>query len=194
MQTLRQQIEALPEQERSRRKSFYSDDEWDVSWELNARPFQIEPPSDDWRTWTILGGRRVGKTYAGEHWAIEKYFNEYKSVLCLIGHSDQTQLTFKPMFRYADLFPGEFDIDSSGHPHTYRIRDRSGTVMMIGSESFYKPENFRGMKFDYIWGDEIFNAQEIVDHNPLTTRFLFTEPTKLPTDTIISRAGDVRTM
>src|SRR6056300_495583 len=44
--------------------------------ELMALPFLFEfwamdhqlPPSVDWRTWVILGGRGAGKTHAGAEW------------------------------------------------------------------------------------------------------------------------------
>lgn len=187
MQTLKQQIEALPEPERSARRAFYSDDEWEDSWELNAYPFQIEPATEDWRVWTIIAGRKAGKSWAGEHWAWEKFFEARKNVLCIFSNDDERKDAFRTFFQLADLWQGHFDTTMHS---VYDIKE--GTKLTTVTEDMWKNGKTRGSHFDYIWADEVFAATPIVHDFPHATRFLFTEPVKPHNETIISRAGDGR--
>jgi hypothetical protein len=195
MKTLRQQIEALPEPERSARRAFYDDDEWNYSWELNAYPFQIEPASSDWKYWTIVAPPNSGKSYAGEYWAWNKFFN-LANVLCIFsGGGYEMDLSFKRFMNTAELWSGHFDYDRiDGVERAVSIRDRSSKRSLRGmSEDAFLRGAARGMMFDYVWADEVFDAAEIAKEYPMAEKYLFTQPTKLHPDTIVSRAGDGRT-
>ena len=57
------------------------------NWLLNARPAQLPPDDDLWRTWLFLGGRGSGKTRAGAEWLTAQARPGAR--LALIGHGDQ---------------------------------------------------------------------------------------------------------
>ncbi|UDL16348.1 terminase large subunit [Microbacterium phage Zooman] len=193
MQTLKQQIEALAEPQRSTRRAFYTDDEWENSWELNALPFQIEPQSDDWKIWTIIAPPKAGKTWAGEYWVKEKFFRDQKDVLCLFSSPQEVQ---KEAQHFASLTENWSGFKTYFTPEDYiqilynQFCDRT---LVFASVDVLRRGALRGMKPEYLWADEIEDANEVVQNFPFTERFLFTQPTKLHPDTIISRAGDGRT-
>lgn len=193
LQSLRQQIDALPEPDRSKRRAFYTDEEWEHAWELNARPFQIRPESPDSRIWSIIGGRRVGKSWAGEHYVIENYVEEHKSVLGVFYHQQAMMKSFQPLFQYTEMFAGEFETKREGDAIISMKDLRLGTGLLFMTESSWAKRGTRGQRWDFIWGDEVTNAIPIVEQNHMTPEFLFTEPAKLHPDTLVSRAGDGRT-
>lgn len=193
MQSLKQQIEALGEPERSIRRAFYTDEEWENAWELHALPFQVEPPSDDWKIWTIIAPPKTGKSWAGEHWAWEKHFRDREDVLCIFSDLEQVKKHYHTFFQLADMWQ-HHDYHSTPEDYMQILHDKTtGRSLICASEKVLRAGNLRGMRPKYIWADEVENAEEVVQNFPLTERFLFTQPTKLHPDTIISRAGDGRT-
>ncbi|URP22152.1 terminase large subunit [Microbacterium phage Big4] len=193
MQTLKQQIEALGEPQRSIKRGFYTDDEWENSWELNALPFQIEPQSDDWKIWTIIAPPKAGKTWAGEHWSWEKFLREKSDVLCLFSTPGEVQREFKRFVALSEEWT-IFRAHSTPEDYMQILQNQaSNRTLICASMNVLRQGVLRGMKPEYVWADEVEDAIEIVQNFPFTERFLFTQPTKLHPDTIISRAGDGRT-
>src|SRR6478609_1392989 len=175
-QTLRQQIEALPEPERSARRAFYTEAEWN-SWELNAFPHQLPPLSNDWMIWSITGGRRTGKTTAGVKWAanalsynqhvgvVTYYANQIESLVGLfMREHDLRYMPFKGSHSVRlELKKGQGAIDI----HPWRPSDRGGML--------------RGHDYTYLWGDELGDPGEIIqetDHSVM--QYCFTSPARIP--------------
>lgn len=195
MQTLRQKIEALPEPERSARRAFYTDDEWEFGWDLNAYPFQIEPATDDWKIWTIIAGPGTGKSYAGEHWAWEKFFDKRANVLCLFQSRESVDDHFATFFQRGEMWSGHFEHSLRDEVYTQRhLRDVTTRNMMTCAVNNARHDpSQEGVIYDYIWADEVLDAEQVVDTYPRAAKFLFTQPTRLHPDTLLSRAGDGRT-
>lgn len=191
MRTLKQEILELPPKERDARRAFYSDDEWENSWELNAFPFQIEPVFEDWTVWTILAPPRQGKTFAGEHWAWEKHMEQGSNVLCIF----RDRIAIEPS---RDNF-----MRMASHPISERKTSygkilsslHTDSTLICTSEATVRDGGIRGLNIHYVWADEIRDATPIVrELSPTVKKFLFTQPLKLCKDTVISRAGDSRTL
>ncbi len=193
MKSVREEIEALPEPKRSRMRAFYDDDEWKYSWELNGRPFQIEPQSDDWRVWTIIAPPKSGKSYAGEHWVIQKFVHDHEgSGLCLFAHPQSVHMSYKPAFMAADMWQGYFEYRNEGDVF-YEMKDvTSGKTLTFADYAQFERGHFKGTAYDFIWGDELLDPTKVITENPQTKKFLFTHPTKVPEGSTISRAGDPR--
>lgn len=190
-QSIRSRVEALPEPERSAHLALRSRSEWETSWELNAWDHQRPPLHNDWTAWTIIGPRRTGSTHAGLRWVEEKLFTDYKAKMLV-------------MLRYpgmVDAVYGHFrqTIDSWGAGEGYRIR-KSGdraffnlsnglqTLEIMPERSDYE-DKLRGRHFDFVWADEVEDAEKLMYNLRTTKQFVFSNPTKLPAETLLSRAG-----
>lgn len=195
MLSLKQEILSLPPEEREARRAFYSDEEWD-SWELNAYPFQLEPLSDDWTVWTIIAPRRTGKTTAGEHWALEKHQREKANVLCIFRDRKAIEPTLERFIEALEASATDRYVKRSTPADYLQVLYNSdqGTSLICASEQMVRGDSLRGLnRFDYVWADEVMDADVIRARiPPPTKKFLFTQPTRLSPDTIISRAGDPR--
>lgn len=190
-ETLRQRIEALPEPEYLARRAMYSDQEWERSWALQAYPHQLPPLGDDWRAWTVIGGPGTGKTVAGMRWVEAKLENNHPCRILIVtpsGHMNNLETRVRDDLHHRRGTEWEL-LFTSGE-----IRVQWGTriVRFVSEENAHR--DLQGGFFDYIWGDEIFDAQEIINRAPRTQQFCFTEPTKLPTETMLSRAGGPRVL
>jgi hypothetical protein len=67
-------------------------------------------------------------------------------------------------------------------------------LLHIIVEQRLKDIRLPGTDYEYVWADEIEDAPELMRQLPRVKQFVFTQPTKLPTDTILSRAGNSRTL
>ncbi len=135
--------------------------------ELRALPFLFDfwamdhqlPPSGDWRTWVILGGRGAGKTRAGAEWVRSIVEGSLPSDvgrarrLALIGETvEQT--------REVMVF-GESGILACSPPDRRPdwIAGRKMLVWPNGATaqifSAHDPESLRGPQFDAAWVDEL---------------------------------------
>lgn len=119
-------------------------------WPLWARPEQL-PPSGDWTTWLLLGGRGAGKTRAGAEW-VRQLAQEGVSPIALVGETISQAR--------AVMVEGESGILNIGTPDEQPNFDRSRNTLfwpngveaqlMSGSE----PQRFRGPQFAAGWADE----------------------------------------
>lgn len=127
-------------------------------FEFWAMPHQL-PPSDDWRTWVILGGRGAGKTRAGAEWvrAIAEGPTSRSRGLCrriaLVGETIEQA-------REVMIF-GESGILAMSAP-SQRPAWVSGRKMLQWENgataqlySAFDPESLRGPQFDAAWVDEL---------------------------------------
>lgn len=185
-ESLKSRIESLPEPERSARRALYSDDEWENLWELKAYPFQL-PPAGDWKSWTIIGGRGVGKTEAGFQWAVSEV-KKGKNVFGYLHHQNLGQkylLILQEEVRQQRLT----EVAYESRTRSIRVRDKgAGGELHLEVQS---PERGGGV-YDSVWADEIYNAAEMRNMFPMASKFVFSQPTILDPETIVSRAGDGR--
>lgn len=191
--SIRERIEALPEPERSARRLLYSDYAWEHAWELNAWPHQIPPIGDDWTSWTVLGSRAQGKTTAGFKWMEQKLIpRSEKTMLVVLGYR-------KDMPRISAMFSSSITEAGLATDFTFNKKhtgDRFESlspkcildiVPAPASDGYWQ---FPRTNYDYIWADEISDATILMQTFPLTKQFVFTQPTKLPKQTILSLARD----
>lgn len=197
--TLRQRVEALPEPERSARWMLHTDKEWEEEWELNAYPHQIPPIGDDWHVWTVIGSRRVGKTMAGYKWMESKFLysspNDAMKFLILTHHKHDMDRIRKML--YDKLLSmgiiNEFHIRTNGDHTSFEVSStRQKLTMMSIAEDRSQVGAYRlmGTHYDYVWADEIQDADMLVRQLHTAKKFVFTQPTKLPAETLLSRAYD----
>lgn len=135
--------------------------------ELRALPWLFEfwamdhqlPPSGDWRTWVILGGRGAGKTRAGAEWVRSVAEGSRPTDagrarrIALIGETlDQTREVM--VFGESGLLACS---PPDRRPEWQASRKR--LLWPNGAEaqlySAHEPESLRGPQFDAVWADEI---------------------------------------
>ncbi|ALJ80673.1 DNA-packaging protein [Ketogulonicigenium vulgare] len=138
-------------------------------FEFWALPHQL-PPSGDWRTWVIMGGRGAGKTRAGAEWVrsmVEGPRPDTPGRAKRVGLIAQTMDQAREVMVFGD----------SGLmaccPPARRPEWIAGRAMLRwpnGAEarlfSAHDPEALRGPQFDAIWADEVAKwrlAQEAWD-------------------------------
>jgi predicted phage terminase large subunit-like protein len=120
-------------------------------WRFWARDSQW-PPSSNWTSWLILGGRGAGKTRAGAEWITSEVAEGRAGRIALVGES------------YADarevMVEGTSGLRSLGvqekRPRYEATRRRllwpNGAIATLHSAS--DPEGLRGPQFDAAWSDE----------------------------------------
>ncbi len=184
--TRKAQIEALPERERAARRLFYTDDEWESLWELQALPYQL-PPAGEWDSWTVIAPPRLGKTRAGFEWMLERHLNADTGEHNIILIAHQSYVSDIALVFYERLQ----DLDSRGTsasmepPNRYRFRKDNGAI--TGIYPYQTIESLRGFNPRHVWADEVFDAQAVRDMFPLTEKFCFTGPTRLDQATIVTK-------
>lgn len=120
------------------------------AWYVNAREGQL-PPSEDWRTWIMLGGRGAGKTRAGAEWIRGEVLSGRAGRIALAGPSlhEVREVMIEGHSGLRNL-PGE-------RP-AYEVTRRR-LLWPNGAEahvvSALDPDNFRGPQFDAAWADEL---------------------------------------
>lgn len=122
-------------------------------WVLWARDEQL-PPTGEWTTWLILGGRGAGKTRAGAEW-VRALAEAEKPVspIALVGETiNQAR---------AVMVEGESGLLNIGPDETRPKFDRSRNLLTwpngVTAELFSgsEPDRFRGPQFAAAWSDEI---------------------------------------
>lgn len=121
-------------------------------------PHQL-PPSGDWRTWVILGGRGAGKTRAGAEWV--------RSVLegprpAVPGELRRLAIVAETIDQAREVMVfGESGIMSVSPPQ-YRPEWVPGRRLLVWPNgataqlfSAHDPESLRGPQFDAVWADEL---------------------------------------
>lgn len=127
-------------------------------WEFWALPHQL-PPSGDWRTWVILGGRGAGKTRAGAEWVraqVEGARPRDK------GRCSRVALVADTLDQAREVMVmGESGILACSPPDRRPrwLATRRMLVWPNGAQaqlfSAHDPESLRGPQFDCAWADEL---------------------------------------
>lgn len=190
--TLKQRIEELPEPDRTSRRGLYTDWEWEHLWELHAFPHQLPPRDDAWDSWTIVGSPGTGTTTAGRFWAIDKLFNSERKTILAVFHHPEHLNDVARLCRDEILNIGLQDgvtFSSNGQFGTITNADTKSTLIFIPANKMITGRQYTP---DYLWADEISDAQEVMMTFPNAKKFVFTRPAKLPNSTRLSRAGEPR--
>jgi phage terminase large subunit-like protein len=122
-------------------------------WSFWARPNQLPPDGEKWRTWLLLAGRGFGKTRAGAEWINKGARTGLYSRFHLIGPtaSDTRDTMVEGPSGILEVAPPDF------HPHysptKRRIEWPNGAVAMTFSAD--EPERLRGPQCMAAWADEL---------------------------------------
>jgi phage terminase large subunit-like protein len=123
---------------------------WD--WATWARPQQMPPAGDDWRTWLLLGGRGSGKTRPCAE-AVRDWARDPNAVIALIGptSADVRQVMIEGESGILNVCPP--DERPRWQPSVRRLSFPSGAVAFTYSAE--EPERLRGPQHQFCWADEI---------------------------------------
>lgn len=187
LQSLRDKITALPPEEYAARRALFTDDEWHNSWEVNGYPFQLPPPGDEWRFWSVYSPPGVGSSRAGVEWVFSVLQQEGAHVAVIL-YEDINPTNFAG-YIYSTARPDEpYSLDG-GTIGRARTEERSVTVVPYGSMDV-----LLGMEISHVWADNATDANVIVKAVPNAQRYVFTDPLRPVPSTLVSRAGDERTL
>ena len=129
-----------------------------TDWEIWARPSQM-PPSGDWTTWLILGGRGAGKTRAGAEWVRgvalgrRPFAARPAGHIALVGESlaDAREVMVEGVSGILAISGRAERPD--WQPSRRRLEWKNGAVAQVFSAA--DPESLRGPQFDAAWSDEL---------------------------------------
>ncbi|MGU3574751.1 DNA-packaging protein [Brucellaceae bacterium C25G] len=137
-------------------------------WLFQARDAQL-PPTGNWRSWLILGGRGSGKTRAGAEWVsgmalgLAPFTNKAIGHIALVG---ETLGDIREVM--VDGPSGILSVSRLERPRYETTRRRllwqNGAVASLYSSE--DPDSLRGPQFDAAWCDELAkwkHAQETWD-------------------------------
>lgn len=124
-------------------------------WAFAGRPEQ-QPPSGDWRTWLLMGGRGSGKTRAGAEWVQALATGPRARPGLRIALVAETLGDAREVM--IDGVSGICRIAWPQHRPDFEVTRRrlvwpNGTVAQIFSSE--DPESLRGPQFDFAWADEL---------------------------------------
>ena len=122
------------------------------TWEWWARPDQL-PPSTDWFTWLLLGGRGNGKTRTINEWLLQRVRAGTARRIALIAKT--------PADIRDTVIEGESGLVTIAHPSERPLYEPSkrrltwpnGAVALAFSA--YEPDQLRGPQFDTAICDEV---------------------------------------
>jgi phage terminase large subunit-like protein len=117
-------------------------------WSRWARTAQL-PPSGDWVTWLLLGGRGAGKTRAGAEW-VRGLVTERVGPIAIVGETITEALTVMiegPSGLMSVMPPWDRPRVSGAAIHW----PNGTTGLILGAND---PERFRGPQFAAAWCDE----------------------------------------
>lgn len=144
-----------------------TDEEADVilrTWELWARPNQLEPEGD-WTTWLILAGRGFGKTRAGSETVIGWVKKGICKRLALVAEDSADARDVMVEGESGILACSAPDFMPDYEPSKRRLTWPNGAVATLFSAEDY--DSLRGPQFDGAWCDELCKwryAQEAWDN------------------------------
>lgn len=128
------------------------------------------PPSGNWRTWMILGGRGAGKTRAGSEWVRAMVEGE---TVQAPGEARRVALVGETLEQVRNVMVfGDSGIIAASPPDRRPVWEetRRKLIWENGAEamafSAHDPERLRGPQFDAAWCDELAkwrNAQDTWD-------------------------------
>lgn len=186
IQNLKGRIDALPEPERSIRRAFFTEDEWETSWALQAFPFQIPPPGDEWRVWSTYAPPRTGTTTAGIQWVASLMERDPENVraVVLLRSLQDLQPTARALSDELYRMGMTYII---GHYYNTEIdiNVTQGSKISV----FTDTSNHQGRTVTHLWGDEITDAARVVQDFPTVNQFVFTNPLRPAPGTLVSRYG-----
>ena len=152
-------------------------------WRFTGREAQ-KPPSGDWRTWLIMGGRGSGKTRAGAEWVHALASAAPRSDLRIalvaetLGDAREVMVDgASGICRIARRNVPDFEVSRR------RLVWPNGAVAQVFSSE--DPESLRGPQFHFAWCDELAkwkHAQETFDMLQFGLR-LGSDPRQLVTTT-----------
>ncbi|NVJ96040.1 MAG: DNA-packaging protein [Marivivens sp.] len=135
--------------------------------ELRALPFLFDfwaldhqvPPSGDWRTWVILGGRGAGKTRAGAEWVrsqVEGSRPMDKGRATRVAIVGETYDQAREVMIFGDS--GIMACSPPDRRPTWiagrkMLQWPNGAIAQVFSA--FDPETLRGPQFDAVWADEV---------------------------------------
>lgn len=124
----------------------------DSAWRREARTAQL-PPAGDWFIWLILGGRGMGKTWAGARWLAEQA-QATPGDYAVIGRSEQD--TRETCVEGGSGLLGALGLRRDSREYrrgTGEIRLANGST--IYSYSAESPQSTRGPNLSGLWCDEL---------------------------------------
>jgi phage terminase large subunit-like protein len=171
--SLRQIIEALPEDEYAVRRALFTDEEWD-SWELNAYPWQLPPQDPEWQTWVTKGPRAIGHTRTGIEWVSSLISGgEPAKVLGVLpNHSFLQFIRSELMHRFRDDSRIQLSIISGA---SGVINTQTGARLWMFAENL-PPAGAQAFLFTHAWADEVKNPMLVASIAPHARKYLFTNP------------------
>jgi phage terminase large subunit-like protein len=127
-------------------------------FEFWALPHQL-PPSGDWKTWVIMGGRGAGKTRAGSEWIRARVEGAkpgdpgLSRRIALVGETVE-QVREVMIFGDSGLLAcSPPDRKPEWQASRKRLLWPNGAVAQVFSA--HEPESLRGPQFDCAWVDEL---------------------------------------
>lgn len=134
------------------------------SWEVWARPNQIEP-GGDWTTWLILAGRGYGKTRTGSETIIKWARTGQCKRIALVAEDAKDARDVMVEGESGILACSPPDFVPKYEPSKRRLTWPNGAIATMYSAEDY--ESLRGPQFDGAWCDELCKwryAQEAWDN------------------------------
>ena len=135
-------------------------------FEFWAHPHQL-PPSGNWRTWVILGGRGAGKTRAGAEWVRSEVEGSAPDEP---GRSRRVALVGETLEQVRSVMVfGDSGIIASSPPDRRPVWEetRRKLIWPNGAEaqaySSHDPDRLRGPQFDAAWCDELAKWQNAAE-------------------------------
>lgn len=144
-----------------------SDEEADIilrTWELWARPNQLEPEGD-WTTWLILAGRGFGKTRTGSETIIKWVKEGTCKRLALVAEDSADARDVMVEGESGIIACSSPDFMPKYEPSKRRLTWPNGAVASLFSAEDF--DSLRGPQFDGAWCDELCKwryAQEAWDN------------------------------
>lgn len=134
------------------------------TWELWARPNQLEPEGD-WTTWLILAGRGFGKTRCGAETVIKWVRSGVCKRIALVAEDSADARDVMVEGESGILACSPRDFRPKYEPSKRRLTWPNGAVATLFSAEDY--DSLRGPQFDGAWCDELCKwryAQEAWDN------------------------------
>ena len=127
---------------------------WD--WTLWARPDQLPPEGDAWRSWLIMGGRGSGKTRSGAEWVRAMVHGEWGTKAMRIALIAPTHAEARMVMIEGQS--GLLSVHDTDERPLYEPSKRTltwpnGAVAQVFSAEDY--DGLRGPQFDAAWCDEL---------------------------------------
>jgi predicted phage terminase large subunit-like protein len=130
-------------------------------WSFWARPSQLLPPGDDWKTWLIMAGRGFGKTRTGAETILKWMEDNPGRRFALVGATaaDVRDVMVEGESGLLACAPPWFQLKYE--PSKRRVTARNGAKAFCFSAE--EPDQLRGPQFHGAWADELASWPEPED-------------------------------